>query len=413
MNNRIPIKVIGLLVALVLSPVANAIWVQGEAKLTLNGADLENVRVQVIKNAIADASFRSGSSISAKDVIIDGLLLSSRAEIRTSSTIQRVEILSETLVDDVLHVVVNVNLTPLSNCPPSKFKARLLLTHFQLLDTRQAAYGSIYDIGAHVTQRFAQQLRGAAPAAYVKQTNVSMTSRQMWANEELEVKEIASNADFLLQEYGQQFAIFGYIKDISLFEQVNTQSHLFESEQVSLRRNFTLKVFVLDTFRQAIIFNESYHSEADWPFDSHYAVDTNNSIFWRSDFGRMVLNTVNAAVTDVSSAVACEPVFTRVISTERSQFTIDIGAAQGVGVNDTFHLLKRPPVSVSSSSRMMIPSESFQYRVTLVNDNMAVVKPNASTPSVSLQLYDVLSPVKFEQRMTNKNSMLPADSPIH
>ncbi len=50
---------------------------QGEASLNFTGADLASVRATVIKNAIADASYKSGSVIAAEDVLIDGLVLSS------------------------------------------------------------------------------------------------------------------------------------------------------------------------------------------------------------------------------------------------------------------------------------------------------------------------------------------------
>ena len=67
---------------------AMAIWVQGEASLNFTGADLDSVRPTVIKNAIADASYKSGSVIAAEDVLIDGLILSSKAELRTAGRIQ-------------------------------------------------------------------------------------------------------------------------------------------------------------------------------------------------------------------------------------------------------------------------------------------------------------------------------------
>lgn len=379
---------------------AYAVWVQGEASLDFTGADLDDVRATVIKNAIADASYKSGSVIAAEDVLINGLILSSKAELRTAGRIQRVEIISETVQDNVLSVIVNVNLTPLFDCEPSRFRKRLLVTHFALLDSRQAATGGIYNIGKHITQRFAQQLKSSVDAPDVMQISKAMTDANMWSADELSGVELQQKASYLRDKYGQQFAVYGYIKDISLFEQVERQESLFESDDVTLRRNFTFRVFVLDTFRQRIIYDESYHSEADWPFDKSYQVDTNNSLFWRSEYGRMVLNTVNAAVTDISAAITCEPTFARVVNTGNQQLVVDFGSTHGIRKGDSFQLYKQQalPIRMSPTKSVMLPVENGRLSITHLGDEVSVV--SAKGGESAIQLYDIVSPV--QQKNTNE-----------
>lgn len=373
---------------------AMAIWVQGEASLNFTGADLDSVRPTVIKNAIADASYKSGSVIAAEDVLIDGLILSSKAELRTAGRIQRVEIISESVQDNVLSVVVNVNLTPLFDCEPNRFQKRLLVTHFALLDSRQAATGGIYNIGKHITQRFAQQLKNTADTPNVMQISQAMTSADMWSAEALSGVELQQKSTYLRDTYGQQFALFGYIKDVSLFEQIAQSESFFDSDEVAVRRNFTLQVFVLDTFRQRIIYNDSYHSEADWEFENSYQVDTNNSLFWRSEYGRMVLNTVNAAVTDISAAITCEPTFARVVNTSNQQLIVDLGIAQGIREGDSFQLYKQQslPVLLSPTKSVMLPVENGQFAITHLGDEVSVLKVEGAESAV--HLYDIVSPVQ-------------------
>jgi len=373
---------------------AHAVWVQGEASLNFTGADLDDVRATVIKNAIADASYKSGSVIAAQDVLINGLVLSSKAELRTAGRIQRVEIISETIQDNVLSVVVNVNLTPLFDCEPNRFQKRLLVTHIALLDSRQAATGGIYNLGTHITQRFSQQLKNAADAPNVIQIPQAMTAADMWSADTLSGAELQQKATYLRDTYGQQFALFGYIKDISLFEQIERGESLFESDEVALRRNFTLHVFVLDTFRQRIIFDDSYHSEANWSFDGSYQVDTNNSLFWRSEFGRMVLNTVNAAVTDISAAITCEPIFARVVNTSNQQLIVDLGASHGIRQGDHFQLYKQQtlPVRLSPTKSVMMPVEEANFSITYLGDEVSVLSTDLAESAVNL--YDIVSPVQ-------------------
>ena len=366
---------------------------QGEASLHFTGADLASVRATVIKNAIADASYKSGSVIAAEDVLIDGLVLSSKAELSTAGRIQRVEILSETVKDNVLTVVVNVNLTPLFDCKPQRFQKRLLVTHFALLDPRQAATGALYNLGTHITQRFAQQFKGSPEFPDVIQIAESLTQPNMWAADALSGADLQTKATYLRDTYGQQFALFGYIRDISLFEQVSESDALFSSDEVALRRNFTLQVFVLDTFRQRVIFDESYHSEADWPYDSHYRVDTSNSLFWRSDFGRMVLNTVNAAVSDVSSAIACEPTFARIVNIYNQQYVVDMGASHGITTQDSFQLYKQQslPVLMAPTKSVMLPVEEGRLSVTHIGDEVSIISNEGIEGA--LQLFDIVAPI--------------------
>lgn len=372
----------------------HAVWVQGEASVNFAGADLDSVRATVIKNAIADASYKSGSVIAAEDVLINGLVLSSKAELRTAGRIQRVEIVSETVQDNVLSVVVNVNLTPLFDCEPNRFQKRLLVTHFALLDTRQAAMGGIYNIGKHISQRFSQQFKSAAGTPDVMQIPQSMTAANMWSAESLSGLELQEKSSYLRDTYGQQFALYGYIKDISLFEQIEEGETLFESDDVALKRNFTLQVFVLDTFRQRIIYNDSYHSEADWPFDNSYQVDTNNSLFWRTDYGRMVLNTVNAAVTDIAAAITCEPTYARVVNTSNQQLIVDLGTKHGIRDGDSFQLYKQQslPVLLSPTKSVMLPVEEGQFSILHLGDEVSVLSGEGATSAI--HLYDIVSPVQ-------------------
>ena len=154
-----------------------------------------------------------------------------------------------------------------------------------------------------------------------------------------------------------------------------------------------LQVFVLDTFRQRVIFDESYHSEADWPYDSHYRVDTSNSLFWRSDFGRMVLNTVNAAVSDVSSAIACEPTFARIVNIYNQQYVVDMGASHGITTQDSFQLYKQQslPVLMAPTKSVMLPVEEGRLSVTHIGDEVSIISNEGIEGA--LQLFDIVAPI--------------------
>ena len=80
----------------ILSTNVYAQWLEGKASVAVEDAELDEIRVMAIKNAIADAAYKNGSFITAQDIVLDGLLVSSKAQIRTQGRIQRVEIVDET-----------------------------------------------------------------------------------------------------------------------------------------------------------------------------------------------------------------------------------------------------------------------------------------------------------------------------
>lgn len=386
-----------------LSTMASAQWVQGQASLAIQDAPLDEVRRMAIKNAIADASFTSGSLITAQDVVIDGLLVSSKAEVHTTGRIQRVEILQETLEDNQLTVVIRANITPLFECESDQYARSVVVSQLVLLNPRQAAHGDIYDLGAQISQRFAQQLLRQPGSldvllynkAFMQQTRpVTLIPRQL--NEK---------AALLARELGKQFVIFGYIRDISLFEQVNTSK---ARNHTALRRNFTLDIYVIDAFRQSVLLQESYHSEADWSFSQANAIDTSNSLFWRSDFGRVALNTVNSAVSDISHAIACEKTVTQIIDHVPEGIIIGMGEREGVQVGDEFALVKYQTLNRSTITGLTLtrPLPQFTFKVTNINAHVAILQGTTPQALAAANLYDFIAPNTMK---TSKKAVIGPD----
>ena len=204
-----------------IDPRSMALLKQGEAKLAVKNAPLDDVRIMAIKNAIADASFKSGSLITAEDVVLNGLLISSKAEIHSTGRIQRVEIIDETLEDGYLTVSVKVNITPIFACDSDKYSRSVLVTQFQLLRPRQAAHGDIYDFGHQISKRLEQQLIRQQQQLNVQLLDKAFASTSAFNS--LTPQIIYDKASYLAQTQGRQFIVFGYIRDISLFEQINIE----------------------------------------------------------------------------------------------------------------------------------------------------------------------------------------------
>jgi hypothetical protein len=373
---------------------AFAVWYEGQSQVTLNGADIEDVRVMAIKNAIADAAYKNGSIITAEDILLDGLLVSSKAQIRTQGRIQRVEILDETLNDDVLTVTVKVDITSLFECAADNISRSVLITQFQLLKPKQASYGGIFEIGRHISKRFENQLRQQQNSPDVLLINNSFAPIQSY--NEFNSAQAIDKSIYLAKQYNRQYVVFGYVRDISLFEQVK---EALINDEVSLRRNFTVEVFVLDVFLREIVFEQAYHSEGDWPFELEYTVDLNNSLFWRNDYGRVVLNTINSAVLDISNTMQCARSFTQILSHRGDSVRIGIGSRHGIKKGDKFAIYKATTDNVNSPDLAPFIQRQDKSVLTVTDVNPHSAQLSTASPAViSLtDIYDLLSPITAVQ----------------
>lgn len=135
-----------------------AAWHQGSAQRQINTIQYEEIRTQTIKDAIANATFKSGSYIQAEDIMLDGVLKSSKTLIRTEGQIRRVEIVSESVDQGILTVIVKVDVQPISNCTKDNYAKSLLITQLPLLKPMQAQHGALFEFGEQTSKRLEKQL---------------------------------------------------------------------------------------------------------------------------------------------------------------------------------------------------------------------------------------------------------------
>lgn len=356
----------------------SAQWYQGSAKVRVGSFDVDEKRAMAIKRAIANASLLTSSFVSAENVSLDGLLVSSKTVLKSENRIRRVEIIEESIDNDILSVTVKVDIDIFNDCDfDRQLKKTLIVAQLPLLKQTQAAPGGLFDLGEQISKRFKQQLISQSSIADIELLNQSLIS-----TDSLDVKSryLAETARYLANLHSSQFILFGYIRDISLFEQVKDN---FLIDDISVRRNFTLNVYLYDALRSRVLIDKSYHQEADWPFEDTYIVDTHGSLFWRSDFGRTMLNTVNSAVVDINDSLECQPSVAQIVSKDNSQIIINNGIRHGVKLGDTFELsrlrlIDEPngailPVLNQDHLRHLHVIQVGSHSATLTSDSVSVI----------------------------------------
>jgi hypothetical protein len=387
------IRLNAIILSVFLSFTSQAQWYQGSARVHVGSFNFDQQRTMAIKRAIANASLLSSSFVSAENVSLDGLLISSKTVLKSENHIRRVEILNESIDNDVLSVTVKVDIDIFNGCDfERKLNKSLIVTQIPLLKQTQAAPGGLFDLGKQISKRFKQQLLSKESVAKIELLNQSLISTDFL---DVDSKYISQTARYLAGLHGSQFILFGYIRDVSLFEQVKDNLLI---DDVSVRRNFTLNIYLYDALKSRVLLDKSYHQEADWPFDDTYVVDTNGSLFWRSHFGRTMLNTVSSAVVDINDSLICQPSVAQIVSKEKGQITINNGLQHGVKLGDVFELSKLRLLDESNDAILPILNQDHLRRlhVIQVDSHSATLTSDSVSVIGSSQILDLVTLVNPE-----------------
>lgn len=377
------------LLLLIFSFTCHGTWYQGQASQPISLKRFDKVRTETIKKAVANAALQGQSLIQAEDIVLDGLLQSSKTVLRSEGQIRRVEILEEYINEGILTVIVRADIEPMHACERDIYAKNLLNTQFTVLNPVQASVGALFDMGAQTTKRFEQQLN-AQPNVRVNSTinQAVFTHQRSGIMNEAELDKLGNH---LALQHGSQFILFGFIRDLSLFEQVKDEV-LYDD--VQLRRNFTIQVYLYDAVRNSLVMQKSYHGEGNWLYPINHVVDTNNSEFWRNDFGRSVLHTINSAVTDINDVLACQQSYAHIVDNFDGKLVINIGEEQGVKVGDEFDLIKlmRLQGADGKTRILLTPEESTELSVQQVNKNSAVLSSEWQNFEPDSHLLNFVSP---------------------
>lgn len=372
-----------------LSAPCYATWYQGSALQDVGTFNFDEIRTKTIKRAIANAAIQSNTFIQVEDIVLDGLLQSSKTVLRSEGQIRRVEILNESVDNDVLSVTVKVDIKPLISCQRDHYAKSLLITQFPILKPTQAAEGAIFNIGMHTSKRFELQLNSQPKVFVSSLLNESIMPENPQGN--INQQYLKQVGRYLATEHNSQFILFGAIQDISLFEQVKEQI-LFDD--VLLRRNFTLQLYLYDAIRGGMLLQKNYHGEGNWQYAQNHAVDTNNSLFWRTDYGRNMLHAISSAVTDINDALSCQQSLPQIINKSNGQLVINIGEKQGVKVGDEFEMVNRRLLQEANGQTHALLSvdHSRKLNVIEVHNHSAVLTSDSLSVINNSQIYNLVSP---------------------
>ena len=373
-------------------------WYVGQASIPYNGDDYNKIRKQAVELAIENASLQASSYISIENTVRDGILTSSKSNVISKQQISEIIILNETITAGKLTVNLKVNLHSTSNCIKDAYSKQLIIAQFPLLNPEQATPGDISSLPFHVASRFKNELINQ-PSVFVEELIPQMVFKPVSSFDSINLKSVQGISHGLNSQFQSQYLVFGYIRDIGLYNEV-TSSLL--KNTIYPKRNFTIKVFMYDRISDSILLEDEYHGEGGWSFDSFTKVDMSNSLFWRSEYGQAIVDTLFKVSQDINQTLSCEATKATVINRDDQFITINIGTMHGVKKGDIFqHIkLKNIPARNTVMSTLMPPEEPTLLEVVQVSNKISLLKASENEDingmnQHQIDLYDVVTTVSF------------------
>lgn len=388
--NPIYQRFILVITLLLLTTSVHADWYQSEGQANIIPGKINKSRDQAISNALISVVHKAGTSVESLQVVESGILAVDQLVARTNGEIHDMRLLDEKISNGVITVTIEADMYPFPVCPQEKYSKTIFVGPFHLQTRQHAQLGRIYHSDEAIAQRLFYQLKqdkSKLDPRYVMTQQIAFT-RDTHHNVELQILEVARQ---IATKHDVQYLLFGTIEDMSDYHE---RSNNILLETFTHMRNFKMNIYLVDGINKVTLFQKSYSSVSEWPFEMTLRFDVKSQVFWQTDYGRIIDKKINEAVKDVQQALYCEPTMATIIAQYRGQVVMNIGHRNGVKKGDKFQLIRSQYVSHQTSflaGPIFTPDDVLLEVVSLQSDR-AILKTLDPKDMNNIQIRDMLTP---------------------
>lgn len=325
--NRLPS--ILLLFSILVCPTANATWFSATGQAAILNGDKTAARHQATEEAIKQALLFAGASVRSVQQMTNGLLMDDHIEIRSSGEVNTIELIDEVYQSGYVTVSIRADIfSQESQCSAADYTKRMATTYFPIRFRSQAADGQVHQLGSaaalKLQETFAQISTGLTLSEVLPYTlNWHNTNQQVQAS------KVAQKTDV-------QYVLAISLDDISVERNQGNAFKFWEGDQAI--RNFGYSITLLNGATGEELMSKQYHMSEAWEFNMTRSIDVNSDEFWRSRYGRAVLDSLQKAAIDLEEVVVCEPTMGRILAVSNNQLQINLGKNQNVKAGDQLTL---------------------------------------------------------------------------
>lgn len=360
---------------LLLAPFESAAeWYESTGQAIIKNNNKQLARKQATHDAIKQALLFAGASVKSVQQLTDGLLQNDQLEIRSSSEINQLQLISEEYSGDLVTITIHADIFAAANvCSEADYKKSMIVPWFKLENRSQALTGQLFDIGENVAQKFYQRLRKNAPSVHVASLQPKYLPNTIKASELMHLGRL----------HHAQYLFNAQITNLSVSEQ---DDGWFSSNS---KRDFSIAYQILDLTNGTTVHSGLRNTTANYQFDLHRTIDSSTSEFWHSVYGDAITATLVSVINDTNEMLMCKPAHARILEVKADYLVIDMGKAHGVMVGDQltlFQIMNHIDLSRQSHYRHSVYPNIAE--VKQVFENTAIVINTDGLPFNNIQLND-------------------------
>ena len=388
-------KTLILSLMLVFAAAADARVVEAQGSARIVNGDTDEARQRAIKNALQNALFMSGSSISSVQSIVDGVLSTNQTQVSASGDVERVNIIREEVRDDRIIVVLQAEIWNRGNsCNVNQYRLALAVVPFELSNREHGAFGQVWELGKIAANRFTREISSRSDRIFVSHTlsrNTGLTD----ALRQLNLEHLGAMAREVGMANDSQYVVFGLFDDLSIIEQQRGWG-LLDSDY---RRNYALTLYLLNASSGELVTRARVTDTETWTYQRNQAVDVAASEFWSNPFGTALMAGIQDLASGVQEQLRCQPTQGRIVWQRDNQVQFNLGKQHGVSVGDKLKII-HPSNFVDNEGiyRQKWQLSNFTVEVTQVQHNTAVAELSDGGIMTNVQVNDWVIGVTPERR---------------
>ena len=308
---------------------AFAAWFSATGQAAILNGDRVAAREQATEEAIKQALLFAGASVRSVQQMTNGLLMDDHLEIRSSGEVNTIELIEEVYEDGYVTVSIRADIfSQESQCSAADYTKRIATTYFPMRYGAQASDGQIHAFGEAAAKRLQETFSNIS-------TNIQISAIEPYAlnwhttNQAMQAVRLSEKTD-------AQYVLAVSIDDISVQRNRSSAFSFWKGDHAV--RNFTYSLTLINGASGESLLSKQYRLSEAWEFDSTATVDVHSDVFWRSRFGKAVLESMQQTVIDLDEFATCEPTMGRILAVANNQLQINLGKNQNVQAGDQLTL---------------------------------------------------------------------------
>lgn len=296
--------------------------------------NLPIAREEAIRNALGEATRRSSLNVRTASSAIGAQLAFDQTIVRSSASIYRHQVLSESHDDELYRVTISADLESASGkstftvCRDGHVK-RLLIGGFPLLRPEQLQMDELQGY-AHLTASEIARRFNPHPSIFVDYKGSLMVH---FGVPERVIGDMPKDAQALpliraeSEKHRAQYLLVGRFHSLALSQD---KSH----------REIDVEALILDPLTGSCVARKRFSKIASGNVVLPHSIGFGSAAHYATDFGAAYRDVLSQVAAWAEATTSCLPLSARILKSEGQSVYFDAGAEQGISIGDTFSAFK-------------------------------------------------------------------------